>query len=100
MRNSKRWYITFKPRQRWSRFSGRYYVVTATSLDQAMKQAIDLFGKDWLNVYPEDDGLDLTVLKEVEYAEIKKEVERQSRIPFKTFREKEPNGNNSKQTSK
>lgn len=90
-RSLRKWYVTFKPKNKskWVRFSNRFYVISATSLDQAMKQAIDLFGKDWLNVKEESEKPDLTNLTEVEYDEIKKEIERQSRIPFKTFREKE-----------
>lgn len=87
----KKWYITFRPKNKskWVRFSNRFYVIEATSFDQAMKQSIKLFGRDWLNVIPEDENPDLTGLTQVEYNEVKKEIERQNRIPFKTFREKE-----------
>lgn len=85
----KKWYITFRERGRWTRFGNQFFIVNATSLDQAQKKAIDLFERDWLNVTPEDENPDLTNLTEVEYNEIKKEIERQARIPFKTYREKE-----------
>ncbi len=95
----KKWYITFKPRGRWTRFGDRFYVANATSLDQAMKQAIDLFDRDWHNVTEENKEPDLTGLTEVEHSEIRKEAERLSRIPFKTYREKEANGKSNPKTS-
>ena len=91
----KKWYITFRPKQRWSRFGDRFYIIEATSFDQAMKQSIKLFGRDWLNVVSEDENPDVSGLTQVEYNEVKKEIERQNRIPFKTYREKETDGRSS-----
>lgn len=100
MRTQKKWYVTFRPRQRWTRYGNRYYEFQATSEDQAMKTTIDLFGRDWENLYSEEEWNDESVLKRLPkaeyvvlpYEEHKKEVERGTRIPFKTFREKESNG--------
>lgn len=100
MRTLKRWYVTFKPKGRWTRFGDRYYTFQATSLDQAMKKTIDIFGRDWQNLYTEEEmynpavlkDFDISNLTEVSYNEIRREVERQSRIPFKTYREKEVRG--------
>ena len=103
MRTLKKFYVTFRARTRWTRYGDRYYEFQATSEDQAMKTTIDLFGRDWENLYTEEEWNDGGVLKRLPkeeykilpYSEHAREVERQNRIPYKTYREKEDNGKKS-----
>lgn len=96
-REEKVWYFTFKPKQRWTRFSNRYFIIFATSRDLAIKQMIGIFGRDWENCYSQDDWFDESIpkrLKFVEYEpleerEIRLEISRQNRIKYKVYRESE-----------
>lgn len=97
MKQIRNWYATFRKADRHHRYSGRFYIVKATSLDKARKFMIDNFGKDWETIYSESEWNDESVpkrLPKARYSELTpqeraRDVERDDRIRYKTFREKE-----------
>jgi hypothetical protein len=103
MSDLKEWYFTFKGKSSAVRNWNRYYIIPATSLDKARKRMIDSFGNQWENVYTPEEWYDDSIAKKLpmrEYIpltekEYRRQVERDGRIRYKVFVEKE--GRNGKE---